>query len=39
MKTEGKNKKTVFLFINGNFEKNFIEFSKFFRFFYYLNFR
>jgi hypothetical protein len=33
MKTEGKNKKTVFLFINWNFEKNFIEFSKFLRLF------
>jgi|GEM_PF-5878480 hypothetical protein len=33
MKTEEKNKKTIFLFINGNVEKNFIEFSKFFRFF------
>jgi hypothetical protein len=33
MKTEVKNKKTVFLLINGNFEKNFIEFFKFLRLF------
>jgi hypothetical protein len=39
MKTEGKNKKIVFLLINGNFERNFIEFSKFLELFYYLNFR